>query len=123
MMLPPPDYFIFYSFIGMEVNLKIAERLRLSQALPEKGSLATMKILIKLRDKLLIDQKEWKEYGVKEVDGKVHWDPKKDKGKSYEFGRVEEKLIVNALEDLNKGEEVRAEHVSLLDKFEIGGEE
>lgn len=105
----------------MKVTLKIAERLRLSQALPEQGSLATQKVLIELRNKLLIDQKEWKKYDVKEDDGTVRWDDKKDKGREYEFGRVEEKLIVNALEDLDKEKKVKPEHITLFDKFEVTG--
>lgn len=100
-------------------KLTIGERFALLSILPEKGGLATAKLVRDLRDKLLPNPVELKKVNVREdpETGQIVWDGEKDTGKNFSFAGFETKLIVEKLQKLDKEEEVSVQHIPLFEKF------
>ena len=101
------------------MELTIFERLTLLNTLPPTGSIATVRIVRKLREMLSLNEAEYKEHEVVEQgDGNVQW--KNDREYTVEFGAKAREIAVAALEKLDKDGAVEEKHISLFDKFGIG---
>lgn len=101
-----------------QVSLTFGERLRLLQRLPEKGSLATMRILHELQIMLSPQDAELKRLEVKpRDDGSLQWNGKKDHPRPYGFEGWAVQLIVARLQALDKEEELTTLDLPLWDKF------
>lgn len=101
------------------MELTILERLTLLSALPPTGNIATIRIVRNLREKLSLNEAEYKEHEVNELGGgQVTW--KNDREHTIEFGAKAREIAVEALEKLDKDGQVEERHISLFDKFGIG---
>ena len=100
------------------MKLTVFERLILLNILPKEGNFVTLKIVRKLREDLSFNEKEIKELDLKVDDkGNATWNPAKDKGKEIEIGGQANKIIVEALEKLNKDNKLTESHLSVYEKF------
>ena len=66
-----------------------------------------------------LKDKEFKEFGIKEVQGQVSWNNKGTQGKEIEIGEKITEIIVTQLKSLNDANPPQLEqrHVSLYRKF------
>ncbi len=105
------------------MKLNVFERLALLNVLPKQGNFVTLKIIRELKEDLSFDEKEIKELEltVDSENGNATWNPEKDKGKEIEIGGQANKVIVEALEKLDKQNKMTENHMSLYEKF-IGGD-
>jgi len=100
------------------MNLNVFERLILLSILPKEGNFVTLKIIRKLREDLSFSEEEIAEIDLKLDDkGNATWNPAKDKGKEVEIGGQANKVIVEALEKLNKDNKLTENHLSIYEKF------
>ena len=101
------------------MKLAVFERLVLLNVLPQEGNFITLKIVRKLRENLSFDEKELKalKLTVDPEKGNATWDTAKEPNKDVEIGREARKIIVTALEKLDKDEKLTQEHFTLFEKF------
>jgi hypothetical protein len=95
------------------------ERVVLFNLLPKEGNFMTLKVLRQVKEKVGLDPKELKDCKVKsdEVKGTLSWDTTKDPHKEIEFNRDVKKIIVDALEKMDKDGKLNDQHISLYEKF------
>jgi len=101
-------------------TLTVQERLLLMNVLPPQGTLVTAKTVFQLRMKLAFTDAEQEKLKFVEKDGQVRWDPEAaaELGEiGFMLTRREEKMAVEALERLEKAEQLTPQHVSLYEKF------
>ena len=55
------------------MKLNVSERLTLLQGLPQEGNFLTLKIIRDLTEVVGLNEKEFKEFGIKEAEGQVSW--------------------------------------------------
>lgn len=101
------------------MKLSVYERLVLLNTLPNEGNFITLKIVRELREGLSFNEKEIKELNltVNPEKGTATWDKEKEPNKEIDIGREAKKIIVEALEKLDKDEKMTQEHFSLYEKF------
>jgi len=61
------------------MKLNVTERIVLLQILPKEESFLTFKILMDLKASLAFTEKEIKEWGIKEDNGRMMWKKSEDK--------------------------------------------
>jgi len=104
----------------MKVDLSIKERILVGNVLPQAKSLASMRIVQDLRNRLVPTLEEYEAWGIVETPGRVEWKvAEAETVKEFELARKESDLIVEALRDLDQKEQVTAEYLPLFDKFEV----
>jgi len=97
------------------------ERLLLLNVLPERGNAVTLRIVNQLRERLSFTEADIEQYDVVADGEQVRWNIEKGEAETeIKIGSVAHRTIVDALEELDKNEELELQHLSLLDKFEIG---
>jgi len=103
----------------MKLKLSVYERLVLLNILPKEGNFITLKIIRQLREDLSFNEKDVKELklSIDPEKGNATWDVSKDPNKEVEIGREANKVIIEALEKLDKDEKLTQEHFSLYEKF------
>ena len=101
----------------MKVKLSVLERVTLLGILPSMENYATIKVVSDIHEKIGVDDKEAKAINFTVKGDRVEWDPKKEKEKEFEFGGFETKIIIGALEDLDKDKKLEPRHIGLWDKF------
>ena len=103
----------------MKLKLSVYERLVLLNILPKEGNFITLKIVRQLREGLSFNEKEIKEtkLAIDPEKGTATWEQEKDPNKEIEIGREAKKVIVEALEKLDKDAKLTQEHFSLYEKF------
>ena len=103
----------------MKIKLSVHERLVLLNILPPEGNFITLKIVRQLRESLSFNEKEVKEVklSIDPEKGNATWDASKDPNKEVEIGREANKVIIEALEKLDKDAKLTQEHFSLYEKF------
>ncbi len=101
------------------MKLKVFERLVLLNILPKEGNFVTLKITRRLQEGLSFNEKEIKELNIKTdpKTGNATWNAKADKEKEVEMGREARKIIIEALEKLDKDEKLTQDHYTLFEKF------
>jgi hypothetical protein len=105
------------------MNLSVAERLILLQALPEEGDLTTIRIVSKLRGDLSFNEDEHAVLAFEATDVGVKWNSDADPQREYDFGAKARDTIVKALTKLDKDGKLRAEHLTVCDKFGLGADD
>jgi len=99
------------------VGLTIGERVQLLQVLPEKGPIATMRLVRKLNERLGFTTAEIKDHQILfGPDGRVQWQDVKWE-RTFRFGGFELEMIMANLRRLNDANTLTMAHVSLWDKF------
>ena len=101
----------------MKVKLSILERVTLLGILPSMENYATIKVVSDIHEKIGVDDKEAKSIGFTVKGDRVEWDVSKAKEKEFEFGGFESKIIISALEELDKEKKLEPRHITLWDKF------
>jgi hypothetical protein len=102
------------------MNLTVFERIKLIELLPDKGDIGKMRAVRQLRESLEPDNVD-QDKGLKITDNG-------DGTMSFDWGQTDWErdivltplmttLIVEALRDLNKKEQLTEEHLTLYDKF------
>ena len=102
------------------MKLNVGERLTLVQILSAiKTDILTWAIIETVNLSLGLKDKEWKEFGIKQVEGQVAWNEKGTQGKEIEIGEKITEIIVEELKRLNdaKPPQLEQRHISLYRKF------
>jgi len=107
-------------YIPFVVKLNSLERLLSLSLLPSEGSYATWKVINDLRNELAFTSEELTKLDLQPAaNGGVqgNWDAVPEK--EITFGETTEKMIVDALTELDSNEKLTPEHLSLYQKFVI----
>jgi hypothetical protein len=104
------------------MQLTIGERLNLLSILPSEGNFLTMRLVDDLRKELGFSEQELEHINLREEEGRLAWDPDKSAPKEVEFGERSRRIVYDTLAELDKEGKMRAEHLSLCEKFEYTGE-
>lgn len=99
------------------MELSVLERLMAIGVLPAEGDYATLKILNQLRLSLSFSEKEYEEFGiVGDVENnRTTWTT--DGVAEIPFGEKATDIIVDALKEMNRKKTLRADMMSLYEKF------
>ena len=97
------------------MKLSVIERITLMQILPKEANYLTFKILINLKSALSFNEKEYKDFGMQEKDGQIHW--KKSVNKEIEIGEKAKEIISSALMELDKAGKLTEVSYLLYEKF------
>lgn len=97
------------------MKLSVIERISLLQILPGESSFSTFKILLSLKSALSFNEKEYKEFGMREEDGKIFWSSSKEK--DIDIGEKASDIIVEALKKLDKAGKINEQSYNLYIKF------
>ena len=102
------------------MQLDLVERLTLLGTLPEKKDIVTIKILRKLRESLAPTEQEIEEFGLHGTD----WQIVAGQGSAeIEMSETQRRIIVDALQETNRKEQITLQHISLWEKFCEDGKE
>ena len=99
------------------MKLNVLERIILLNLFPDKGSFTNLKLIRVAKEKLSFSEEENKALSFQQNGEALKWNDSSIKDKEFSFGEVIDKLIVNALKELDKNEEIKNEHISLYEKF------
>ena len=101
------------------MKLTVLERLSLLSILPPEGTLATLRIVRKLRESLSFSEAELVAFSVVTDGNQVKWDSTKETpdGTEIEIGEKATDLIVDTLKKLDQAGKVTDQHLALFDKF------
>ena len=99
------------------MKLNVQERLILSKIIPEKGNFETMDTVEKLKEALFLTEKEVEEFELKQTDTAITWNESGSKQNEVELSIKGKALLVNALEDLDKKEELNAQQFAIFKLF------
>jgi len=97
------------------MKLNVLERVTLMGLLPAESNLVTFKILADLRKALSFSEKEIKECGIIQKEGRIFW--KKSVDKEITFGEQARIIVNTALLKVDKEEKVNEGNYSLFEKF------
>ena len=97
------------------MKLSVIERITLMQILPKEGSHITFKILIELKSALSFNEKEIREFGMTEGDGRLHW--KKSVDKEIPIGEKATDIIVSTLKKLDETHKLSEQTNHLYGRF------
>lgn len=103
----------------MEVteSFSVLDRLKLLELLPAQGDITTLRIVRTLREELSFSESEHAELEFK-VDGQnIHWNPLKDKGKSFSVGAKARQVIQASLKRASEEEKLGLDMVPLYERF------
>ena len=107
------------------MKLFVKDRMMLMQVLPQEGNFVTLLMVRQLQEKVGLTADDHTKLNIRagtdekgeRVEGTVQWDAQKDEGLDIEFKGPETKLIVEALEKLNKSDKLTVHHLGLCEKF------
>ena len=99
------------------MELNILERFTLLGLLPKEGSFMTLKLIRDLSNKVGFSAEELTEYEITQTGESVHWNTKKDKGKSFNFKIKEIELVNEQLKSLDIDKKLTNQHFSIYEKF------
>lgn len=101
--------------------MNVGERLTAMTMLPQEGSFVTIQIVRDLSKKLGITAEEYKEFEIKEDNGKVFWNAKGNEDREIELADVEITMLKDALKKLDDANKLTQQHFSLYEKFVMKG--
>ena len=107
-------------YIPFKVKLTVLERLVIGEMLPKEASFANWKIINDLKNQLAPTEEELKLIDPKpSPDGGTlaNWDAVPEK--EITFGEITEKIVVEALKNLDAESKLLPEHISLYEKFVV----
>lgn len=103
------------------MKLNVGERLTLVQMLSAiKTDILTWAIVETVNLRLGLQDQEFKEFGIKQLEGQVAWNDKGSQGKEIEIGEKVTDIIVEELKALNDAKPkalLEQRHISLYRKF------
>lgn len=102
------------------MKLNVGERLTLVQVLSSiKTDILTWAMIETVNLSLGLQDKEWKEFGIRQEAGQVAWNDKGSQGKEIEIGEKITEITVEELKRLNdaKPPQLEQRHISLYRKF------
>lgn len=105
--------------------LTVQERLMLMNAvLPSQGDFVALLLIEDLKKQLVLTTKEITEYEVEDLEGGggMHWNLEKAKDKEIEICEGAQKIITEALTNLDKAKTLTPNHMSLYRKFMLPSE-
>jgi len=103
------------------MKLTISERIALLGVLPDRGNVATLRIIGDLRRQLSFTEEEHKHFGIKNStlpDGRVNitWNPElQNETKDIKMGKAAKGVIVQQLSQLDSQNQL---HISMLPIYE-----
>jgi hypothetical protein len=101
----------------MTYKLHVIERIKLMQILPKESSYSTFKILLTLKSALSFTEEEYKEFGMREEEGMIHWN--KSEEKEIIIGERALDIIKEAFRELDKQKKITEAIYPLYEKFMI----
>ncbi|MCK9603006.1 MAG: hypothetical protein M0R66_01295 [Candidatus Omnitrophica bacterium] len=101
----------------MKTDLNVQERLTAMSMLPPEGNVAILRTLRGLVKKLGLTDAEFKEYEIVQDGVNLKWNEAGTKGKEFEFGMMETKIIADELIKLNEQKKLKPAQLSLYEKF------
>lgn len=99
------------------MELNIQERLILSRLIPEKGNFETMSTVENLRKALLFTEEEVEKFEIKQTDTAISWNEQAFERIDISLSTKGEALVIEALEELDKKEELGAQEYTLFKRF------
>ena len=99
------------------MKLTVIERLTLLQILPQEGNFLTIKVVRDLTSVLAMNEKEFKEFEIKQTGEQVTWNLKGNQERAVEIGEKATDIIVEALKRLDEQKKLEQRHLSLYEKF------
>ena len=105
-------------YAPLKVKLNVLERFVVETLLPKEASFADWKILGDLREQLALTEEERAKVDLKPTpDGGMtgKWDAVPEK--EITFGEITERMIKDALRELDRQGKLLAEHISVYEKF------
>lgn len=109
----------------MQKTITMLDRLELAGVLPQKGSYEKLVVARDVEQKIKITQDDILKYGIIFIDSKVQWQiPKGEQDAfTYEFTNLENKVIREELEALEKKGDLPKNFVHLYEVFVLATEE
>jgi len=104
------------------MKLTVRERLMLLGVLPREGSFATLRIIRRLQDELSFTEEEHQEFGLRETEEGIVWNTSAEREKEIKIGFKASEVIVTALKELDRKNQLRVDHISLFEKFVLDEE-
>ena len=98
------------------MKLNVLERVTLMGILPAEANLVTFKILTDLKKSLSFSEKEIKDFGIMQKEGRIFW--KKSTDKEIAFGEQAKILVKAALQKIDADGKVNDGNYSLFEKFQ-----
>ena len=101
----------------MIIEMTIPERLYTMGILPQEGSFLTLRVIRELTSKVGFSADEIDTYELKEIDGRVEWNPNIKTTKDIEFLDSELDIIKLSLIKLDKEEKLDQNTAVIYEKF------
>lgn len=98
------------------MKLNVLERITLMGILPQESNFITFRLLTDLKKELSFTEKEIKDFGIVQKEGRVFWS--KSKEKEFTIGEQVRLIIQAALQQVDKEKKVNDSNISLFDKFQ-----
>lgn len=99
------------------MELGIKDRIVANALLPAEGDIRTLKTIMKLREAILFNEDEVKEFAITQDGGRVQWDTTKERKVEIEIGELGKEIICNRLQELDSQKKLTADHVAIWDMF------
>jgi hypothetical protein len=99
------------------MKFDVKERVILLQLMPKEADYITYKIVENLKHEFGFSDKEIEEYEIKPNQGQIVWNPEKVELKEIEIGKTAEKIITDALKNLDKEKKITGDTISLYERF------
>jgi hypothetical protein len=97
------------------MKLNVLERITLLGLLPAESSYVTFKLILDLKGSLGFNEKDIKEFGIMEKDGRITW--KNSAEKDIEVGEKAKEIIHDALKKLDEQGKINEQNITLFEKF------
>ena len=99
------------------MKLNLLERLMIQSILPKEANFVTLKIMNNLRQSVAPSEEEYKEFEIRQDEGRVIWNSKGNEEKEIEVGEKATDVIKGALEKLDKEKKLTQDLFTLFEKF------
>jgi len=106
------------------MELTVMERMVVPNILPKEGSMLELVSAKNVREAIQFTEDELVQLKIVQEDDRVQWDPEAATAivREIEFTGPQTKMIVDALQKLDREKKLAPEHLTLCEKFGIGGE-
>lgn len=100
-----------------QMKLNVLERSHALTLLPEQGNFVTLKAVHEARLTLALSESERTEFITKNADGLDVWTEKALEMRDLDLNKTAQDIIREKLEELDSKKELKAEQMSLYEKF------
>jgi len=100
------------------LNFSIGERVGLLSVLPDRGTIATMRIVRDLTDALGFSEEELLQSEITQDGTQLAWNPDKDPNKDIHVGEVGRTVMLDAIKDLDESGEVTSHILEVYERLE-----